>query len=179
MTNDTQDIDLNNEEITTDDVSQETEQEQIDWEARARELEGRLKRAETKLKKSSDTPSEERSSKKSDGFDYGQEAYLVANGIKGDSESNLVKEIMANTGKSMKDVINSKYFQAELKEMREMEATADAIPQSKNRNGQSASSTVDYWLAKGELPPTSEVDLRRKVVNARIERESKKNVFYK
>lgn len=182
MTNETQDIDLNNEAEGTVEQDETTEQSEETQErvtetpeAKRARLKRQLEQLEKKHPELSEKP---KSSKKSDELDYGQEAFLIANGIKGDDESSLVKDIMANTGKNLKEVINSKYFQAELKEMRDLRATAEAIPQGKNRNGQSAQSTVDYWIAKGELPPASEVDLRRKVVNARIERESKKNVFY-
>jgi hypothetical protein len=101
-------------------------------------------------------------------FDYGQEAYLIANGIKGD-ESDLVKQIMSETGKSLKDVVNSKYFQAELKEKRDAMAMAEAIPQGTKRSGQTTRDQVAYWVSKGELPPNTpeNMQLRRDVVNAR------------
>lgn len=115
---------------------------------------------------------------KSDDFGYGEKAFLVANNIKEASEMELVKNIIQETGKTLEQVLDSKYFQAELKEMRELKATEGATPKSSKRAGQSAQDSVEYWLAKGELPPVSEVDLRRKVVNARIDKETKKGVFY-
>lgn len=119
---------------------------------------------------------EKKSSKKSDDLDYGQKAYLVANGIKGD-EMNVVKEFMANTGKSLDDALDNKYLQAELKEFREAKATAAAVPGNTKRSGQSGASTVEYWIAKGELPPASDRELRQKVVNARIKSESNTSMF--
>lgn len=174
MPNDTEDVNLTNEEMETTETEETQEVEEVDWKAKYEEEAGRRKRLETKLTKS-DTPKKAPST--SDEFDYGQEAYLIANNIKDQTGQELVRKVMNETGKSLKEVVNSKYFQLELKEMQELEATKNAIPSSKNRSAQSSQSTVDYWLAKGELPPASERELRTKVVNARIKRESTQNIF--
>jgi len=106
--------------------------------------------------------------KKSGELDYGQKAYLVANGIKGVEEFGLVQRIMSETGKDLDSVMESKYFQAELKDSRELAAAQQATPSSTKRAGSNARDSVDYWMAKGELPPADQADLRRKVVNARM-----------
>jgi hypothetical protein len=110
-------------------------------------------------------------------LDYGQKAFLLANGVKGSDEVELVKTIMSNTGKSLDDVVESKYFQSELKEMREARAVVDATPTGTKRSAQMASDSVDYWIAKGELPPADQRELRQKVVNARIKTEQSKSQF--
>lgn len=114
---------------------------------------------------------------KADDFDYGQEAFLVASGIKSEEERTLVTTMMKETGKSLKDLVSSNYFQSELKTLREDMATAKAIPGESKRTNQAAPNTVEYWLAKGELPPASESKLRQDVVNARIKKESNSGVF--
>lgn len=118
-----------------------------------------------------------KSSKKSDEFGYDKKAFLFANGIKESTEIELVKDIVANTGKSLEEVLESKYFKAELTEMREAKASADALPKGTKRTGQSAQDTVEYWIAKGELPPASDRELRRKVVNAKMEKKKSNNRF--
>ena len=166
----------NNQEGVETNVNEETQdtEETTDWQARARELEGRLKRAEKKLSRyDNDTPSKAPS--KTGDFDYAQKAYLVANGVKGNDEMKLVKEIMSNTGKSLDSVLESKYFTAELNEMREMRKSQDAIPSNSKRSSQSGKDTVDYWLAKGELPEDRE--LRSKVVKAKWKSSSSVNPF--
>lgn len=178
MTNDTnEDVNLtqNNEEVVNTNENEETQdtEENTDWEARARELEGRLKRAEKKLSRN-DSDSTKAPSKTGD-FDYAQKAYLVANGVKGNDEMKLVKEIMSNTGKSLDAVLESKYFTAELNEMREMKKTQDAIPNSSKRSTNSSRDSVEYWLAKGELPEDRE--LRSKVVKAKWKSSSSVNPF--
>lgn len=115
-------------------------------------------------------------SKKSDDLDYGEKAFLISNGIKGE-EMDIVKDFMRNTGKSLDDAVSNKYLQAELKEFRDTQAAAAATPAGSKRSGQSAQSTVEYWIAKGELPPASERELRQKVVNARIKSSTNTNVF--
>jgi hypothetical protein len=114
---------------------------------------------------------------KSDNLDYGQKAFLIANGVKEADEIGLVKDIMANTGKSLDDVMASKYFQAELKELRDAKVVAEAVPSGSKRTGQSSKSTVEYWIAKGELPPVAERELRQQVVNARIKTEKGGSIF--
>ena len=165
----------NNEgvETTETETTQETE-ETTDWQARARELEGRLKRAEKKLSRS-ETETPTKAPSKTGDFDYGQKAFLVANGVKSTDEMKLVKEIMSNTGKSLDQVLESKYFTAELNEMREMKKSQDAIPSNSKRTSQSGKDTVDYWLAKGELPEDRE--LRSKVVKAKWKSSSSVNPF--
>lgn len=138
----------------------------------------RLKRQTEQLGKKLgiDLEKSTKSSKASE-LDYGEKAFLVANGIKGADETKLVQEIMNDTGRSLDDVLESKYFQAELKELRETRASANATPNGTKRSSNSSRDSVDFWIAKGELPPADQVDLRRKVVNERINRERNKNVF--
>lgn len=149
---------------TTDDV---------DWKAKFEEEHGRRKRLETKLNKPNETSKLQ--SKKSDDFDYGELAFLTAKGVENDDEVEFVKSMVQNTGRPLKELVGDDYVQAKLTQMREQRAVKDAIPSGTKRSAQVASDSVEYWLAKGELP--DDTDLRRKVVNARIEKETKKDVF--
>jgi hypothetical protein len=113
-----------------------------------------------------------------DDFDRSDKAYLIANGIKGDKEMTLAKEFMTNTGKSLEEVLDSKFFQAELKEMRDLETTQAATPGNTRRSGNSGQDTVDYWINRGEMPPKSMPQLRRDYVNAKLKKEKKGGKFY-
>lgn len=152
------------EEVETEEI--ETTPEPT---AREKELEAEVAKykrmAEQKAKKLEKVKNNDN---ESGDFDYGQKAYLVANGIKGE-EVELVKQVMSETGKSLDDVLSSKYFQAELKERRDAAAMAEAIPQGTKRSGQTTRDQVAYWVSKGELPPNTpeNMQLRRDVVNAR------------
>ncbi len=145
-------------------------------EAKVARLRRELARAEKhtggeKVSKSDNEP-------KSDDLDYGQKAYLVSKGIQ-DAEFGLVKEIMRDTGKTLEAVLGSKHFQAELKGMRDDAAAKGAIPNNTGRSAQTTKDTVDYWLAKGELPPNNPENrkLRQDVVNARLKSQKDDNVF--
>lgn len=168
----------NNEEMepteVTENENEGNDEGEIDWQAKARELEGRLKRAETKLKKSSEgSPAKKPST--SGGLDYGQKAFLRAEGIKGEAETKLVEQFMQETGKDLEQVIESKFFKAELDELREIQRTQDANPKGK-RSGTTAIDSVEYWLTK----PIEEVpkEMRVKVVNAKIKQSESKGPFY-
>ncbi len=115
-------------------------------------------------------------SKKSDETDYAQEAYLIAQGIKEADERELVRERMANTGKSLKETVENKYTQQDLEELRSAKAVKIATPSGSKRSGASASDTVDYWRAKidagkATLLDIPDVKLRRQIVNSRLAKE--------
>lgn len=160
------------DEIIIDDTAVDT----TDYKAEAEELRGRLKRAETKLaKKSEPKPETTKEESKTGGLDYGQKAFLVANGIKGEAETAFVQEVMSETGKTLEQVLDSKYFQAELEDRREIAKTANAIPTGK-RSGNMATDDVAYWMSK----PMEDVpqEMRIKVVNAKLKQTENKGVFY-
>lgn len=169
--------------VETEEIEQETPEtelnESTDWEAEAKKARGIAARLRTKLtkateKKTTEAPAAKPADKK--GFDYAEKAYLKSSGIAPD-EFALVDEIMAATGKSLDDVLEAKYFQQELKDRRDAKASKDAIPSGTKRSTSSTRDSVEYWIAKGELPPADQVDLRRKVVNAKIKNETSKSQF--
>lgn len=104
-------------------------------------------------------------------FDLGEEAYLLANGVKTPEEMDLVKDFMQDTGRTLKEVLGNTRFQAELKEHQEAVRTGQAIPQGSRRQAQNSPNSVEFWIAKGELPPDDGTEAARKlrtaVVNAK------------
>lgn len=157
------------------------ETDTTDYKALAAKNAGIAKRLKTKLEKAKlekkvDKKVEQKLAETNKGFDYGQKAFLKASGI-APSEYALVQEVMSATGKDLESVLDSKYFQAELKDLREASATKEAVPAGQKRSTTSTRETVDYWIAKGELPPADQVELRRKVVNAKIAQARNKSVF--
>ena|SRR3990167_4095185 len=111
---------------------------------------------------------------KKEGFDYAEKAYLKSSGIAPD-EFDFVMEVMQSTGKSLDDVLEAKYFQADLKERREAKASKDAIPTGTKRSSGSAKDEISFWLNK----PFSEVpqELKREVLKAREKKEFSKSQF--
>lgn len=110
--------------------------------------------------------------------DLGESAFLIANGIKESDERSLAKKLAKETGKDLETLLETTYFQTELKALREAKTTANAVPTGSKRSNNSSVDTVEYWIAKGELPPTSEVELRRQVVNAQMKKEQTRTQFY-
>jgi hypothetical protein len=136
-----------------------------------------LKQVDKKLGTSTeDKPA--KTSKKSDGFDYGEKAYLTSNGIKGSDEHEFTLKLQKQTGLDLDSLMEDTYFQSKLSEFRETRATANATPSGTKRSNNSSVDTVEYWIAKGELPPVTETELRRKIVNARLKKDQTKGVFY-
>lgn len=109
-------------------------------------------------------------------LDYGQLAYLTAKGIEADDEVALVREIIRDTGKSLRDVVSSKYFQAELKELRDDKTVKEATPSASKRSSAAQRDNIDFWLTK----PFSEVpkDLKSKVLAAKEARLGGNGPFY-
>lgn len=109
-------------------------------------------------------------------FDNGDLAYLAAKGI-ADEDVDFLQQEFLDTGKPLRTLLGMKYVQEELKNRAEQRKTADATPTGTKRSGSSAKDSVEYWLAKGELPPFDQRELRYKVVNAKIERAKQSSRF--
>jgi len=146
-------------------------------------LYARMKKAEAdaKANKPSDKapqPKQQKGGKALTEFDYGQEAYLIAKGVEDDEARNFLLSEVNETGKSLREVMSFKYVQETLKDLKAEKETALATPKGdKIRGGKSAQNTVEYWIAKGELPPAEQVELRRKVVAEKIRQDSTGNKF--
>ncbi len=181
---------MDNQENDEQQVEETTEETQEESEESAQEpkaekpketLEAKKARLERQLKQTrkqmGETDDEPAPSKKSGDLDYGQKAYLTATmNIRGSEEWALVKEYVG-AGKSIDDLVDNRHFNNDLKDLREAKASKDALPSGTKRSGQSARDEVSYWVAKGELPPHDQVELRRAVVNARIKAEGNDSAF--
>jgi hypothetical protein len=174
------DVEETNEEVaeTTEEVQPKAEkpkrtpQEEYDYHT------GKAKRLAKKLGLSEEKTEVKSSSKPSD-LDYGQMALLRQEGIKGPGETALFKEIMAETGKGVLDVLDSNYFKSRLNDFRETQATANAIPKGKNRSSQTGVTDEDVAFAKfqetGKLP--DDFKTRVAIKNKLVESEKNRNVF--
>lgn len=174
-----------------DDLPKEGEEgyDKIDWKARAEKAEGIAKRRATKLEKikaekaeakppvKKEVKNEGTETKDDRGFDRIDRSNLRTEKITEEDELDLVADIMKETGKDVEGVLKSRYFQTELKAIRDEKEANAGIPKTTKRVNNSSRTEVDYWLAKGELPPMSEPALRTKVVNAKIAKERAKNGF--
>ena len=187
-------IDITTEDVQGGDLTQEQlADETIDWRAKAQELEGIAKRRATKLEKiktklgametalaSFKNEGKPQDKKQEGGLNYAEKAYLKSSGINAD-EFAIVEGIMKETGKDIDTILQSRYFQSDLKDHRDKKAVESAIPDVAKRNGQPASTQIEYWLAKGnhELPPNTAENriLRGQIVEARYQREKMSSQF--
>jgi len=115
-----------------------------------------------------------------DELDYGQKAFLVANGVKGEKALKLAEDYLAGGRFTPESLIDNKYFQNELKDLMDDEAAKTATPEGGvTARGGSAKDTVDYYLKKNEMPPDDKPELRKKYVAARYKKEKSGNPFGK
>lgn len=169
--------------------------DKINWKEVAEKNRGIAQRNATKLKKLKEAKPEakepkikppvkkaaevEKENADDRGFDRVDRSILRAEKITDEDELDLVSDIMKETGKDVEAVVASKYFQSELKALREEKTVANATPRGSGRTNNSAKGEVDYWIAKGELPPMDQPALRQKVVNAKIAAKRGENTFSK
>jgi hypothetical protein len=173
-TNEADEVETSEEETTTEDSHEGLTDREKQFLARAKKAESKLK--EFKGSKSEEKAVEPNKSKQDD-FDYGQLAYMEMKGVKTDEEIVFVKKMMERTGETLKQTLNDDFVKNRLKSIREQITVESATPTNTKRAQPSGKNSVDYWLAKGELPPTDQVQLRRDVLNAKIEREKQRSKF--
>ncbi len=156
------------QEETFETQTEESQEDSTDWKAEALKYKAILDRNKNKTEKPAP--------KKANELDYGQKAYLVANGIKND-EIDFVQSELKEARTSLESLLENNYFKAKLQEHRELKQTANANYKGKGKTSNSSQDSVDYWLTKdfGELP--TDFELRKKVVKARREKSRSKGMF--
>ena len=157
--------DLELEEL--DEVPEE-DSDDTDYKALAIKNAGIAKRNATKLAKLKEQMKVDKKVEKQLGQnknepDYAKLAYLEQKGVTSDEDIAWAEGQAKDSGKSLRELFQAKWFLAELKERRDEVASKEAIPTSSKRSGNSARNEVDYWIQKGELPKDN-VELARKVV---------------
>lgn len=160
---------------------------EIDWATEGPKYKGIAQRRTTALKKAKEhiakpaapiIPKPADPAPKKGDLDYGQKAFLNSLGFKDAEDQKYVQQTMKDTGKSLEEVIAVPFVAAELKRLGEERATKAAIPAADGgRQGAPARNEVDYWLNADKLPPVDQVELRRKVVKAKIAKEKSAGQF--
>lgn len=171
----------NEEDIVIEDVvpeADENDNDTTDWKAEYEKSQGIAKRFKTKFEKLKELKEEKKEVKedKKGSLDRLDKAILRVEKINDSEEIKLVEDMMKESGKTLEQVLESKFFKSELKEMREVKAVKEATPTGTKRSGQSPRDEVDYWIAKGELPDDNP-ELARKVVNAKLHKIKSVNQF--
>ena len=166
---------------------EEGQDDTTDWKALALKNQGIAKRLKTKLDKKEETkeveepkakPKKKKSPiKKQEGFDYGQLAYLETKGITNEKDQDYLLQEIESTGKELKAVLEFNYVKEALEGFKEDRTSTDAIPDGTQRSEQTSRDKVDYWIAKGEMPPADQTQLRREYVNAKLKRDADVSKF--
>lgn len=161
-------------EETTEETKETTEETKEKPKLTPEQLKGIKQRQFTKLAKELGVElpkpqTEEKKEKKS--LDNGDVALLVAKGV-ADEDISFVEEQIRETGFNLRDLLGKKWFQAELQERKDERTTKDATPKGNNRSSGPAKDSVEYWVGqlnsgKAKLTDISDVELRRRVNNAR------------
>lgn len=187
MENETNDVDINNEEALELDGAEEeavvekpkkkdfTDEEQLAIHQRE------IKKLSKKLGKETELPKATEVKGKSEDLDYGQKAFLRSYDIKGADELMLVKQFQ-DRGFDLDSIVTDDVFTAKLGNLREARATALATPKGTKRSSSSSGDTdFDRALSKfrdsGDLPDNFE--MKAKVLNHAAQNDSSVNPFGK
>ena len=142
--------------------------------ARAKKAEGfELKEGEWVKKpepKKDDSKEDKPEANKSDELNEGQIALLTVKGFDHEDDISFIQKEMAESKKSLGEVLEMNYIKENLKELKKAREVKDATPEGSKRPHSGAKNDVGYWIAKGELPPNTpeNTELRREVVNQRV-----------
>jgi hypothetical protein len=162
----------------------EGEADTTDWRAEAQKLREKAIKQRERTKalkeqlKAKDEADKPIAKQEVTSVDLGEKAYLAVNGIKTPDEVAFFSKMKKETGKDAESLLGSTYFQVEFKDFKEKRDSSNATPTASKRSNNSSVDTVEFWLAKDELPPISEAELRTKVVNALMKREQSKGSFH-
>lgn len=174
-------MDENNEQTAEESNANE---EAVDWQARAKELEAKAikQRETTKELKAKLSELEAKAPKeeiKPTDLDYGQKAFLKASGLNGADEVQLAKDFAKRTGLDYDTVVEDDIFKAKLEALRTTKANQQAADTG-GRGGQSVTkNSAEYYLSKGEEPPTDAPrEVRQAYVKLRRDSETSKKMFY-
>lgn len=142
-------------------------------EARKARLQRELKQVTKKL--GEDEPEgKEPSKNKTDGLDETQLDYLDLKGISEPEDIQIIENIAKKTGQTVRQILKDEYVISKLSANKAKREVKDATPSNTKRAGAGQTNDFAQALAKyeqtGVLP--DDFELRSKVVNARMEKES-------
>ena len=147
-------------------------------EARKARLERQLKQVNKKL--GVDTEKKPKiENKKSDEFDDGQLAYLVAKWIESDEDVDFTRDELKKHGGNLRELLGNEYFKAKMVARKDAKIALEATPTSTRRTSSKAGDAVEVeyskYLKTGKLPEDRE--MRKKIVNMRLEKEKTDDEF--
>ena len=137
------------------------------WKKKAAESKG------DKPEKKPDKPDELDKSDKA--LEIAQHALLNSSGYKASEQQDYVFEQAKKLKVDVSEIVNDDYHKSKLKAISDKLAVQGNMPKGGGTGGGGASDSVEYWLAKDELPPDQE--LAEKVVEAKKKKDSGSKQF--
>jgi len=98
-------------------------------------------------------------------------------GVKDNEEVALVNKEALELGVDPLLLVKKGLAESFLAKHRKAKADELATPGTSSRASVSTRDSAEYWIAKGELPPKDQVELRAKVVNQKLEKSKKSQMF--
>jgi hypothetical protein len=105
-----------------------------------------------------------------------EKAFLNSSGYKDQDEQEEILRIAKNLDLNVADAVNDDFVTSRIEHIRKQKELDNATPSS-SKKAKSTTDDINYWIDKGELPPKDQVELRRKVVNARQKRSKNSKKF--
>lgn len=170
------------EEETNDAVVEEAEEvetpeedltPETDWEAEAKKARGIAQRALTKLKKLGEKKEVEKpvepvkEVQKTGELDETQLDYLDLKGISDSDEIDVIQQVIAKTGQTVRQALKDDYVQAKLEKLRADKEVKAATPSSTKRGGNQTTdiaAAIAKFEQSGVLP--DDFETRTAVVNS-------------
>ena len=118
-------------------------------------------------------PKVELQTDKPKGFDRADKAYLRVEGVPVEDFDFVYKAHVLAGNTELEETLADEFVQTNLKSRKESRVAKSALPQSTRGGEGNSQQSVDYWLAKGVLPPKDLGEkLRRDYVNEKAKRLS-------
>lgn len=142
---------------------------------------GSLKRQVKDLTKPKEEPKEtEKAPEKpqSDEVDYKEltlKSFLKGEGVAHPDDQKIVRDEAKRLSLPIDEVIGMEHIKTKLEAAKEARTAQSGMVKGKGRGSGTTQNDVDYWVAKGELPPDQE--LAEKVVDAKIKKEQSGKMF--
>lgn len=134
------------------------------------------KKAESKGDKPKEKQTKPNESDKSDrALETAQRALLNSAGFKASEQQDYIFEQAERLKADVSEIIGDDYHQSKLKAIKDKIDTKGSMPKGGGKGGGGASDSVDYWIAKDELPEDQE--LAEKVIEAKMKKQKSKNQF--
>lgn len=113
--------------------------------------------------------------------DYAKEAFLEQRGVKHPDDKKVIYEEAERLKMPLTDVLGMDYIKSKLKNAQDQREASDGTPKGRGRGSSKARSDVDYWVDKkdkdGNYQTPDDMELAEKVINARIKKEERGNMF--